>query len=91
MQAPHRMPLTEFVAELSRWAGLMGCPQCGGRLALAVCYVSWHSVEFGDLCAGAGRCDPLELPYCPACEQQPESSGCVHAPLDRQAAKAILS
>jgi hypothetical protein len=81
MRAPTRTPLIEFVKEYSRNILIGVCPACGTRLRFARCFVSIHATEFGDTCAGEGRCIPVEIPYCAKCEQPPATTGCAHDPL----------
>lgn len=81
MQAPVRQPISEFAAAMVKWAAMNSCEQCGGKLSLSVCYVSFHSSEFGSICAGEGRCEQIDIPFCSRCELTPDTSGCVHAPI----------
>lgn len=78
MQSPKKTPLTDFSHAYTAMAALNECPLCAGRLALAECFVSFHAIEFGDACAGEGKCQPVLIPFCPACEPVPDSKGCVH-------------
>jgi hypothetical protein len=78
MQTPQRISALQFLAQLEPL--LTGrCEKCGGGLKTRLTFISIHSLEFGDACAGEGRVLNLMIPYCPRCEVAPEEYGCIHA------------
>ncbi|HEV8189501.1 MAG TPA: hypothetical protein VGP83_17230 [Pyrinomonadaceae bacterium] len=80
MQTPRQWSALQFLAALEPL--LTGtCPQCSDGLKTRAAFISIHSLEFGDACAGQGRCLQLMIPYCPRCEPVPEGFGCIHARL----------
>jgi hypothetical protein len=81
MQAPHKQNAEVFEREIAAWIERGDCPYCHRELFFALVYVSIHSTEFDDTCAGQGRCIPYTIPYCPTCEPSPEDKGCIHMPL----------
>jgi hypothetical protein len=81
MLTPIKTAFESFKRELVETMERGTCSRCGERLAFAPSYVSIHSTEFGDLCAGEGRCDRFNIPYCEACEPVPLPQGCVHMEL----------
>lgn len=52
---------------------------CGAPIQFVPAYLSIHSSDISG-CAGAGRVEIIPIPYCPACEPEPEAHGCIHIP-----------
>ena len=58
------------------------CKNCGSEVLQTTLYVSVHSSEFGDSCAGSGKVVKVPLPYCPKCEGEPKNfTTCIHIPM----------
>lgn len=58
------------------------CRTCLTPVVFVTCYASLPATEFGDQCAGHGEVKRVNLPFCPKCEQVPETlSTCIHLPL----------
>lgn len=81
MLTPVRVEWETFKRELVETMARQTCSRCGERLTFARSYISIHSTEFGDLCAGEGRCDRYMIPFCETCEPLPAPQGCVHMEL----------
>jgi len=81
MKSPHRQDLESFERELLQALKRGRCLLCDRIMQLATVYVSVHATEFGNTCAGQGRCYPYLIPYCPNCELQPKEKGCIHVPM----------
>lgn len=81
MNTPHRQDADEFVRELEQCRRRAVCLSCAGLLSSRTAYISVHSNEFRDQCAGEGRCFPFMIPYCSHCEPEPEMYGCIHMKL----------
>jgi len=50
-----------------------GCAAYGKEV-----YLSLHAHEFEGTCTGTGKVWRVKLPWCPRCEREPETYGCVH-------------
>lgn len=85
MKTPRRVPYREFMDELKATAFKPNprlCPSCGKEtMVQRQAMISFHHLEFGDLCTGSGRCLPMAIPFCPDCEEVPDPSGCLHIPM----------
>lgn len=84
MQTPERIAADEFARQYHNWRlgtryiqGRECCGYCEQRIAWRFCYLSLHEAEFPD-CAGPGTVLRIDIPYCPSCEKEPESTGCLH-------------
>jgi hypothetical protein len=47
----------------------MNCVQCGTRIKWEVASISTHCLT--ELCIGTGKTTPVDIPYCPQCEELP--------------------
>jgi hypothetical protein len=54
----------------------MNCALCGTRITWEVAFISTHCVT--KLCIGTGTITPVDIPYCPQCEEIPYERGCFH-------------
>jgi hypothetical protein len=83
MQTPKLKPLDDFEKDLRtlREHGWR-CPKCQQPFArLKLVYLSRHAIEFGVQCVGQGQVVTARLPWCPKCEREPDTYGCVHEPM----------
>jgi hypothetical protein len=81
MQTPHIENIEMFKTRLQQIRAALHdgrCPKCFTPMREEQVYLSLHALEFGIQCAGMGRVWRTSIPWCPACEQQPQQSGCVH-------------
>lgn len=81
MQSPEKMKADAFIAAIAESWARRKCEQCNRPFLYAPVYVSIHAEEFGDVCAGEGRCIKVLLPFCRKCEPRPALKGCIHHPL----------
>ena len=87
MQTPKRISADEFVKKYHLWKrletkyakGIECCEHCGQRIAWRFCHLSLHEAELPQ-CAGPGTVLPIDIPFCPSCEHEPEGFGCLHIP-----------
>jgi hypothetical protein len=54
----------------------MDCAQCGTRIKWEVAFVSTYCQI--EVCIGAGQITPVDIPYCPQCDEIPYERGCFH-------------
>jgi hypothetical protein len=94
MTTPKRLTVRQFRESLCDFrqqvrlgpAGLLRHATCGTPLRSKTVYLSIHDSPFPDSpCAGSGRVDRWKIPFCPACEPEPELYGCLHVPVDMAA------
>jgi hypothetical protein len=87
MQTPQRITLEGFytgrrdylrdLTQSSPFTGKVVCRWCGVQIKMAPVTVEIHGPS-GDGCVGEGEEFEAGVPYCPRCEELPESRGCVH-------------
>jgi hypothetical protein len=58
------------------------CRKCGSMIMQKLAYISIHVTEF-ETCSGPGHVERLPIPFCPHCEPEPETYGCLHIPIHR--------
>jgi hypothetical protein len=73
------MTPADFLVALTNYRGGR-CFKCEGEITFATAYLSIHSIEFGEICAGPGRVVVASIPYCKTCEGVPDDRGCLHMP-----------
>jgi len=44
------------------------CRKCGSQVMQTTCYVSIHLKLFDPACAGPGKVDRINYPFCPKCD-----------------------
>jgi hypothetical protein len=98
MKTPNRVTLEEakqardvwgkefLGAERQMWDALPPhfCRKCGSLILQKLTYISIHLAEF-EYCSGSGHVERLPIPFCPSCEPEPESYGCLHVPRGKTA------
>ena len=85
MNTPQKITMDEFRAQSYRYreeellkpTRLPLRHICGTLLMHKDAYISYHDARF-EGCAGKGTVEKLPIPYCPKCEQEPETHGCLH-------------
>lgn len=91
MKTPHCMTREEFRAEYQRWlveateGRPFRCKKCGTEPSVTITYLSLHVLEFGN-CAGSGMVEKHLIGWCPVCETEPETQGCLHIPREEETA-----
>lgn len=78
MQTPKIEDRTGFETKLVAALASGACPVCNGGFAEKEVYLSLHAHEFKGTCTGTGKVWRVKLPWCPRCEREPETDGCVH-------------
>jgi hypothetical protein len=81
MQTPKIEDRAPFEATLVAALASGACPICKGGFAESEVYLSLHAHEFEGTCTGTGKVWRVKLPWCPRCEREPETYGCVHQKL----------
>jgi hypothetical protein len=85
MHTPHHISVESFAAEQALFLATacleypdkkMNCAQCGTRIKWHVAFISTHALT--ELCIGTGTITPVDIPYCPQCEEIPFERGCFH-------------
>ena len=85
MHTPHHISVECFAAEEALFLATacleypdkkMNCTQCGTRIKWEVAFISTHCLT--KLCIGTGTITPVDIPYCPQCEEIPYERGCFH-------------
>jgi hypothetical protein len=72
------MDREDFEAALAEALASGCCPRCGARFSHKEVYLSRHALEMGVQCAGQGKVWRLAIPWCPRCECEPDTYGCIH-------------
>lgn len=55
------------------------CRHCAGVVMQATCFVSIHLKVFGSTCAGPGKVQQINYPFCPVCDGEIEhATACFH-------------
>lgn len=71
--------LKEFIGnEVGKTAAR--CLKCGSIILAKNALISIHVREF-ETCSGSGHVERLPIPFCPHCEPEPASYGCIHIPI----------
>lgn len=85
LQTPHHVSVDTFVADKARFLMTacveygdkhMHCSQCGTRIKWEPAFISAH--RMAEHCIGTGAIIPVDIPYCPQCEEKPYWRGCFH-------------
>jgi hypothetical protein len=85
LQTPHHVSVDTFVADKARFLMTacveygdkhMHCSQCGTRIKWEPAFISAHRMAAH--CIGTGTIIPVDIPYCPQCEEKPYWRGCFH-------------
>lgn len=73
--------------ELRYWAefstivsegGIRRCFKCGGTISFVECKMYLHCNHVQDMCVGYGNYIYINVPWCEACESEPDDHGCFH-------------
>jgi len=88
MNSPKRETRDKFLLRLNKYleercvkeGDKFICKKCGETILQKTVFVSIHSTEFDDMCAGGGEVKKMAIPYCPKCESEPSGFGCIHVP-----------
>jgi hypothetical protein len=78
MQTPKIEDRAVFETKLVAVLASAACPICKGGFAERELFLSLHAHEFKETCTGTGKVWRVKLPWCPRCEREPETYGCVH-------------
>ena len=85
MHTPHHVSAESFAAEEALFLAtacleypdkVMNCVQCHTRIKWEMAFISTHCLS--ELCIGTGAITPVDIPYCPQCEEKPYERGCFH-------------
>ena len=85
MHTPHHISVESFAVEEALFLAtacleypdkIMNCAQCGTRIKWEMAFISTHRLP--ELCIGTGTITPVDIPYCPQCEEIPYGRGCFH-------------
>jgi hypothetical protein len=85
MHTPHHISVENFAAEEALFLAtacleypdkVMSCAQCGTQIKWEMAFISTHCQT--ELCIGTGAITPVDIPYCPQCEEIPYERGCFH-------------
>jgi len=85
LQTPHHVSVDTFVADKALFLMIacveygdkhMHCSQCGTRIKWEAAFISAH--RMAEHCIGTGTIIPVDIPYCPQCEEKPYWRGCLH-------------
>jgi len=89
MKTPEKLKADEFfmivqsflVSNYSAGEGTHGliCKHCKSKVRMEPLAVSLHEADL-DRCVETGNAQFMRIPYCPRCENPPNSKGCIHVP-----------
>jgi hypothetical protein len=97
LQTPHHVSVDTFVADKALFLMTasveygdkhMHCSQCGTRIKWEAVFISAH--RMAEHCIGTGTIVPVDIPYCPLCEEKPYWRGCFHVRDGQHAAAQLL-
>jgi hypothetical protein len=98
MHTPHHISVESFAAEKALFLTTacleypdkkMNCAQSGARIKWEVTFISIHCLT--ELCIGTGTITPVDIPYCPQCEEIPHERGCFHVRVGQNVAAQLAS
>jgi len=85
MHTPHHVSVEAFAADEALFLATacleypdknMNCAGCGTRIKWEHAFISVHRLT--ENCVGTGKITPVDIPYCPQCEERPYELGCFH-------------
>jgi hypothetical protein len=97
LRTPHQVSVDTFVADKALFLMTtcveygdkhMHCSQCGTRIKWEPAFISAH--RMAEHCIGTGIIIPVDIPYCPQCEEKPYWRGCFHVRDGQNAAAQLL-
>jgi hypothetical protein len=98
MHTPHHMSVESFAAEEALFLATacleypdqnMNCVRCGARIKWEMAFISTHCLN--ELCIATGKITPVDIPYCPQCEELPHGRGCFHVREGQNVAAQLAS
>jgi hypothetical protein len=85
------LALVQFCTEQVEYTPLTeqaSCRGCGTEIKAVGCSVTLHENTVDGSCGNNSRTQIIVVPFCPACEPEPERTGCIHIPLSSSREKA---